>query len=636
MSLAIGADETVYLGTADGHVFARTTAAAAWELRGRVGDRLDAVVTRLLSDPQEPKRLLAAVWFQQPAAGGGVFVSDDAGRTWKRSGLEGEAVRALEAAPSQPGLLVAGTLTGVFLSHDAARTWQRISPTGDNELRNVDSVAVDPRDARVIYAGTYHLPWKTVDAGTTWRPVAAGLIDDSDVMSVHVDAANPRRVFLSACSGIYRSENEGASWTKLQGIPYSSRRTPAIVQDPGNAKTLFAATTEGLWVTRDAGENWKRTTPRGWVVNAVAVLPHVGAQPEELFLGTESQGVLVSEDSGETFAPANSGFTHVVVERLVNDPGESGHLLIVTEGEHRELRESRDGGKSWQNVPLERAPSCRAATGNPAEIAGIYGTAWGWVLRSRNGKLWLRDRNACGVREWNLYLSPETAKSRGRDASTGRAVTFQRPRISSLEMAFSRDAALIPAVNGLLRCPPSGICERLKAFQRLHQVDALWTSTDGRWIAVVSAGKFGISSDAGAPAAWRDLPGKDGALWLQASDDFAQHPVYLGTVHGAFRSTDGGTRWDKLAGGLPDAAVDQWLTGGGYILASLRQGAVYLSLDGGSNWRRIDSDAARGRITGFVEIQPGVVLAGSQSEGILGLNINAHGQSSNSAMSHWP
>ena len=91
----------------------------------------------------------------------------------------------------------------------------------------------------IIYVGTYHLPWKTLDGGKTWSSIASGMIDDSDVMSLHIDAKNPRRIFSSACSGIYRSDDAGLSWTKLQGIPYASRRTQQIVQDTKNVPDHF-------------------------------------------------------------------------------------------------------------------------------------------------------------------------------------------------------------------------------------------------------------------------------------------------------------------------------------------------------------------------------------------------------------
>ena len=114
MVVSLGADARghVYLGTADGHVFASADNALSWELRGRVGTRTDAVVTRLLPDPRNEKKVFASVWYQQAGAGGGVFESDDAGRSWKLLGLEKEAVRALEMAPSKAEQLVAGAPGG--------------------------------------------------------------------------------------------------------------------------------------------------------------------------------------------------------------------------------------------------------------------------------------------------------------------------------------------------------------------------------------------------------------------------------------------------------------------------------------------------------------------------------------------
>ena len=61
VSLAGAASGLLYLGTADGHVFASEDGARNWELRGRVGPRTDAVISRLLSDPRAADRLYAAV-----------------------------------------------------------------------------------------------------------------------------------------------------------------------------------------------------------------------------------------------------------------------------------------------------------------------------------------------------------------------------------------------------------------------------------------------------------------------------------------------------------------------------------------------------------------------------------------------
>ena len=146
---------------------------------------------------------------------------------------------------------MAGTRSGVFPAVDDARSWQRITRADDPELQNIDSLAIDPTNPEIIYVGTYHLPWKTLDGGKTCSSIASRVIDDSDVMSLHIDAKNPRCIFSSACSGIYRSDDAGLSWTKLQGVPFASRRTQQIIQDTKNPGTLYAAATQGLWRTSD-------------------------------------------------------------------------------------------------------------------------------------------------------------------------------------------------------------------------------------------------------------------------------------------------------------------------------------------------------------------------------------------------
>src|ERR1035438_5069119 len=47
----------------------------------------------------------------------------------------------------------------------------------------VESLAVDPGNPQIVYAGTWHLPWKTQDGGKNWENIKQGVIDDSDVFS---------------------------------------------------------------------------------------------------------------------------------------------------------------------------------------------------------------------------------------------------------------------------------------------------------------------------------------------------------------------------------------------------------------------------------------------------------------------
>ncbi|MGB7496750.1 MAG: hypothetical protein WBR26_24410 [Candidatus Acidiferrum sp.] len=620
-SLGAGAGNQIYLGTSDGHVFASGDGARSWELRGRVGSRLDAVVTHIVAEPGQSNQLFASVWYQQPGTGGGVFESADQGQNWKSAGLEGEAVRALEMAPSRPEELIAGTLTGVFLSPDGGKNWQRISPEGDEELRNVDSLAIDPRDPQVIYVGTYHLPWLTRDGGKSWKPVIAGIIDDSDIMSLRLDATNPDRVYMSACSGIYRSENQGGEWIKLQGIPYAARRTQVIVQDQGSPKTLYAGTTEGLWVTRDGGENWSRTTSKDWVVNSVLVLSGKNGAPGRIVLGTEGRGIQVSDDAGLTFTEANHGFTHVIVKQLVQDQRDPGRLLMIEERSGPEILESRDEGKHWTKVPLTVEGRGKTTTLNADQVQEVRGSPTGWVVQLENGELWRREESKEVWREWKLVLPAATRRSaKGASTRTAQGVIVQQ-LAPDAAMAFSRDGAVVSAGSGLLRCRVTGSCEHLKAYNH-GKIRAVWRSADGRDTGAVMDGKLGWSEDGGETASWRDLPvSAEQISWIDADESGGGKRVYLGTSQGIFVEADVDGDWKRVEGGLPAGQVGQWLRGSMVWVVNERDGGIYISQDKGDSWSRVDHDSERSRLTGLVELAGGGILAGSQSEGLLLLEL---------------
>lgn len=621
-SLGTGPGKQIYLGTTDGHVFFSNDGAHTWELCGRVGWRLDGVVTRIFGDPRDENRVFAAVWYQQPGAGGGVFESEDQGHSWKLIGLANEAVRALEISSSNPNELVAGTRTGVFLSADQGKSWQRISPEGDQELKNVDSVAIDPRDPRLIYVGTYHLPWLTRDSGKSWKPVITGIIDDSDIMSLRVDSTNPDRVYMSACSGIYRSENQGSEWIKLQGIPYAARRTQVIVQDPAKPRTLYAGTTAGLWVTRDGGESWTRTTSREWVVNSVAVLGSMSGAAERVVLGTEGQGIQVSDDSGITFVTANHGFTHVIVKELVADPRHPGRVLAILERERSEILESRDDGRSWSNVSLTALEHGKKAAINPAEVQQSLASPWGWMLRMDNGKIWRYRQNSGVWSEWKLLLGSPTQHGVTNTRSRSSGTQLQRPLTPETAIAFSEQDAVVATRDGVMRCNEGGSCFKLKAYGPSAQVRSVWLSASGRDIAVIMNGKIGYSSDSGESAVWQDLPvSEEQVVWLDHDDGGANATTYLGTTRGIFVAQQSvlNGEWESVEGGLPGGQIDQWSRVPGAFIVTERDGGVYMSADNGASWTRVDQDAERGIFTGLAVVD-GAVLAGSQSEGLLRLN----------------
>jgi photosystem II stability/assembly factor-like uncharacterized protein len=331
----------LFLGTSDGHVFFSNDEGANWRLISRIGTGQDDVITHILVDPRDSNRLYASTWTLY-SGGGGVYRSDDAGHSWRVIGLAHETVRALAQAPTNPKILVAGSLTGVYRSTDDGANWTLITPAKHEDLRNFDSVAFDPRDENTIYAGTYHLPWKTTNAGKDWFPIKAGMIDDSDVMSIVVDPTNPENVHATACSGIYHSVNGAQNWTKYKGIPFVFRRTQLIRQDPQNPQVLYAGTTSGLWKTTNEND-FKRITPGDWVINAIVIDPN---HSDRLIIGTERQGVQISENGGATFTSSNAGFQHQHILDVAIDHENQARALVVLTFDTDAFLATQDGGST--------------------------------------------------------------------------------------------------------------------------------------------------------------------------------------------------------------------------------------------------------------------------------------------------
>ncbi len=212
------------------------------------GNSAEMVLDHIVIDPTDPRNIFAAAWNAQlPNSDGDLYRSHDAGKTWEIvADLHGKSLRALSMAASDPKILVVGALDGIYRSRNGGHDFERISPANHAEIKNVESIAIDPVNPDVIYAGTWHLPWKTEDGGKTWHSIKKGVIDDSDVFSIVIDRAQPANIFISACSGIYRSDSAGELFRKIQGIPYSARRTRMLQMDPADHNIVYAGTTEGL------------------------------------------------------------------------------------------------------------------------------------------------------------------------------------------------------------------------------------------------------------------------------------------------------------------------------------------------------------------------------------------------------
>ena len=618
----------LYLGTADGYIFGSQDAGEHWQSLGLVGPT-KGVITAIIVDSADSGMLFASMWTQEASGeGGGVFVSADRGRTWKETSLAGHAIRALVESVSDPDVLVAGALDGVFRSNNLGKDWERITPLGDSELRNFDSLEIDRRNPEIIYAGTFHLPWKTVDGGKNWMPIHRGMIDDSDVLSLTLDASNSRRVFASACSGIYLSEDSGSHWKKIEGIPFSSRRTPVIRQDPSHSAVLFAGTTEGLWKTIDGGARWRRISPGDWVINALLIEPNVPSEQAHsdaassmtgdaedetrVLVGTEQRGVLASDDGGNHFRELNEGFHHRRIISLAIDGEQPGHVAAVLANSPDSPVETEEGGRTWTTISAGLGASA---------VARIFSSPRGWLAAPASGGL---DRFDFRTRKWTR-IGTLAEKSERLAANTERPVSSTRRFDAVVNDLVCGDSECLAATQeGLFLTSDGGDTWAALPFSSANlPVNSVRISRDSQRLRIVSSNAMVFSEDAGRTWKWHDLPlDSGGVMRLEWT---TEGTLLAAAKNGLYISRDDGSRWEKLQYGLPASAPDGLLIRPGVWLVSVRDRGLFISRNDGASWSRVkelDGWSADDQFTMLANgIDGEIVYAGSANDGLYILNL---------------
>src|SRR6184192_3230524 len=182
---------------------------------------------------------------------------------WRSIGPgRGGRVRALAGVPAQPNVFYMAQVNGgVWKTDDYGRTWNPIfddQPTG-----SVGSIAVAPSDPNIIYVGSgegLQRPdlsvgdgiYKSTDAGKTWTHL--GLRDGQQIPQIAVDPRNPDHILVAVAGhpygpneqrGIFRSTDGGKTFEK---VLYKDENVGgADVQiDPTNPDIVYAS----LWEAR--------------------------------------------------------------------------------------------------------------------------------------------------------------------------------------------------------------------------------------------------------------------------------------------------------------------------------------------------------------------------------------------------
>jgi photosystem II stability/assembly factor-like uncharacterized protein len=169
MAVSPAAPERLY-GVFDRRFYVGNLAAKEWRLAAAKGIELEGFcwgVPCLAAAADNPDRVFAAT----PE---GVFVTADAGESWRLLNSEVGAVAAIGAHPSRPDILMAFTQAhGAALSEDGGKSW---APRNEGlALAGKDFIfgfAFDPATpARVFAASVQGHVFESRDLATSWRTI---------------------------------------------------------------------------------------------------------------------------------------------------------------------------------------------------------------------------------------------------------------------------------------------------------------------------------------------------------------------------------------------------------------------------------------------------------------------------------
>jgi hypothetical protein len=313
---------------------------------------------------------------------------------------------------SQPGRVYAATHnigTGggfFFVSNDNGRTWI--------QGRNLDVIRVRPfvlhqdtTNPDTMYLGTNVGIFRSLDRGLSWNQLAA----------VKPPVKKPTRA-APVKKGTKAVKKAVASTPKVPAAPSGPVLIPVITQKvkvieslPGGG--LIAGTDSGLFRTTDITKGWERV-PLGLGINENIFTIHIApARADTIWVGTATSGVIVSRDSGKTWAKTDGAVDGVPVSTIASDPTRPDYIYV---GTSQTFYASRDDGRTWRrrggNLPLGNFTSILINPNNTNEIllSSALDTDGGVYISTDAGEKWkrvdTRDMNLASRRVWSMAYDP--------------------------------------------------------------------------------------------------------------------------------------------------------------------------------------------------------------------------------------
>jgi photosystem II stability/assembly factor-like uncharacterized protein len=545
VAIAPSRTSTVYAATSGGGVWRSDDGGKTWTLPG---DEMTSRDVRWIQvDPADPATVWAGI--EPDGSHSAVWRTNDQGATWKpvADSYQGGRVQATGApisfAPTQPKTIYVASTNLHYRTDDGGKTWR------DFRVPNQDAYvfAVDQKDAKIVYAGgrgdTLNLS-RSTDAGKTWKQIGVGLGKNS-LKHLLIDPGNPNTIYAAGgtFTSIFKSTDQGNEFTELKVPVGATSDLYSLTMDPRNGSVLWAATEDGLLKTTDGGATWSQTdTGSGrYLLKTIAVDPN---DSSHLVAGAGGDGIYTSRDGGATWAASSDGLAAGWVEKLWGDPRSATLFAQLATGLFR-----RDGA-SWSEITTP------FSDGDEVDLDGfvfdaaspqtIYAldTSVYW-LSTDGGRGWRKvEQKGPGVRQM-MKGSTDSVQFVSMVQDRGNAKVIYTGSWSNDDA----NGAVYKTVDGGKKWAPSG------TGLPPERVDLLRAGSPNTVFALVEDNGLFRTTNGGT--SWSAASsGLDGKLRELAVDPKTPSLLYAATEEGLFLSGDAAGSWSKLAAGLEEEDVE--------------------------------------------------------------------------------